>query len=189
MNNARASCSATAGGAPGSRQTCSINGTDPAGPASRNDLALSMRGDDDRSIDTNGAMTTSSEDIARLEDWLSADRPGRRVMPSKLYRCSVCALNHFLTLAPDHWTKRTEADTLVNHFTSSNVPVKRIAESTVRRLSAYLRFLEESAESGVETISSDALARRGGTTSAQVRKDLSFFGSFGKRGLAIRSKN
>ena len=62
-------------------------------------------------------------------------------------------------------------------------PVKRIAESTVRRLSAYLRFLEESAEKGVETISSDALARRGGTTSAQVRKDLSFFGSFGKRGL------
>ncbi len=61
--------------------------------------------------------------------------------------------------------------------------VKRIADSTVRRLSAYLRFLEESAVDGVETISSDALARRGGTTSAQVRKDLSFFGSFGKRGL------
>ncbi len=61
--------------------------------------------------------------------------------------------------------------------------MKRIAESTVRRLSAYLRFLEESGEKGVETISSEALARRGGTTSAQVRKDLSFFGSFGKRGL------
>lgn len=61
--------------------------------------------------------------------------------------------------------------------------MKRIAESTVRRLSAYLRFLEESASKGVETISSDELARRGGTTSAQVRKDLSFFGSFGKRGL------
>lgn len=61
--------------------------------------------------------------------------------------------------------------------------MKRIAESTVRRLSAYLRFLEESTSKGVETISSDELARRGGTTSAQVRKDLSFFGSFGKRGL------
>lgn len=36
---------------------------------------------------------------------------------------------------------------------------------------------------GVRTISSEELARRGGTTSAQVRKDLSFFGSFGKRGL------
>jgi redox-sensing transcriptional repressor len=61
--------------------------------------------------------------------------------------------------------------------------VKRIADSTVRRLSAYLRFLEESARRGVTTISSDELAKRGGTTSAQVRKDLSFFGSFGKRGL------
>ena len=61
--------------------------------------------------------------------------------------------------------------------------MKRIADSTVRRLSLYLRFLEESAQRGITTISSDELARRGGTTSAQVRKDLSFFGSFGKRGL------
>jgi redox-sensing transcriptional repressor len=61
--------------------------------------------------------------------------------------------------------------------------VRRIADSTVRRLSLYLRFLEESGQRGLVTISSDELARRGGTTSAQVRKDLSFFGSFGKRGL------
>src|SRR6266487_975618 len=61
--------------------------------------------------------------------------------------------------------------------------VKRIADSTVRRLSAYLRFLEDFEERGLSTISSEELARRGGTTSAQVRKDLSFFGSFGKRGL------
>ena len=61
--------------------------------------------------------------------------------------------------------------------------VKRIAESTVRRLSIYLGFLEEIEERGVLTTSSDDLAKLGGTTSAQVRKDLSFFGSFGKRGL------
>ncbi len=61
--------------------------------------------------------------------------------------------------------------------------MKHIADSTVRRLSAYLRFLEDFEGHGLTTISSDELARRGGTTSAQVRKDLSFFGSFGKRGL------
>jgi redox-sensing transcriptional repressor len=61
--------------------------------------------------------------------------------------------------------------------------VKRIADSTVRRLSLYLRYLEEFEARGLATISSDELAARGGTTSAQVRKDLSFFGSFGKRGL------
>ena len=59
----------------------------------------------------------------------------------------------------------------------------RVAESTVRRLSLYLRFLEEFEGQGIATVSSEALASRGGTTSAQVRKDLSFFGSFGKRGL------
>src|SRR5919107_6248236 len=61
--------------------------------------------------------------------------------------------------------------------------VKRIADSTVRRLSLYLRFLEDAEARGLATISSDELAKRGATTSAQVRKDLSFFGSFGKRGL------
>ena len=61
--------------------------------------------------------------------------------------------------------------------------MKRIADSTVRRLSAYLRFLENFEARGLATISSEELANRGGTTSAQVRKDLSFFGSFGKRGL------
>ncbi|MGH7703680.1 MAG: redox-sensing transcriptional repressor Rex [Gemmatimonadales bacterium] len=61
--------------------------------------------------------------------------------------------------------------------------MRKIAESTVRRLSLYLRFLEEFEEQGMGTVSSEALASRGGTTSAQVRKDLSFFGSFGKRGL------
>ena len=61
--------------------------------------------------------------------------------------------------------------------------MKRIADSTVRRLSLYLRFLEDAEARGSATISSEELAKRGATTSAQVRKDLSFFGSFGKRGL------
>ncbi|MCX5755821.1 MAG: redox-sensing transcriptional repressor Rex [Gemmatimonadetes bacterium] len=61
--------------------------------------------------------------------------------------------------------------------------MKHIAESTVRRLSLYLRFLEDYRRQGLETISSGDLASLGGTTSAQVRKDLSFFGSFGTRGL------
>ena len=59
----------------------------------------------------------------------------------------------------------------------------KIAESTVRRLSVYLRLLEESAARGKGTVSSHELADLGHTTPAQVRKDLSFFGSFGKRGL------
>jgi redox-sensing transcriptional repressor len=61
--------------------------------------------------------------------------------------------------------------------------MRKVSDSTVRRLSLYLRFLEQSSAQGRATISSGELARLGGTTSAQVRKDLSFFGSFGKRGL------
>lgn len=63
---------------------------------------------------------------------------------------------------------------------------RKIADSTVRRLAIYLRFLEEFQQQGAGTVSSEALATRAGTTSAQVRKDLSFFGSFGKRGLGYQ---
>jgi len=66
--------------------------------------------------------------------------------------------------------------------------VKKIAESTVRRLSLYLRYLEEFEKLGHDTISSGQLATSGGTTSAQVRKDLSFFGSFGKRGMGYSTR-
>jgi redox-sensing transcriptional repressor len=59
----------------------------------------------------------------------------------------------------------------------------RISESTVRRLSHYYRVLEEVEAEGGRLISSHRLAEREGITSAQVRKDLSTFGSFGRRGL------
>lgn len=47
----------------------------------------------------------------------------------------------------------------------------------------YLQYLDECEREGQLTVSSRALAERGGATPAQVRKDLSFFGSFGKRGI------
>ena len=59
----------------------------------------------------------------------------------------------------------------------------RISESTVRRLSHYYRVLEEVEAEGGRLISSHRLDEREGITSAQVRKDLSTFGSFGRRGL------
>ena len=60
---------------------------------------------------------------------------------------------------------------------------RRVSESTIRRLSHYLRALEKLEHDGVPTVSSEELAGRGGTTAAHVRKDLSQFGSFGKRGV------
>ena len=59
----------------------------------------------------------------------------------------------------------------------------KIPEKTVTRLSIYLRCLEELQTDGVEAISSKKLAERFGLNSAQVRKDLAYFGQFGVRGL------
>jgi redox-sensing transcriptional repressor len=60
---------------------------------------------------------------------------------------------------------------------------KRTSESTIRRLSLYLRVLSVLEKEGADTVSSKDLASREKLTPAQVRKDLSFFGSFGTRGL------
>ena len=55
-------------------------------------------------------------------------------------------------------------------------------------MSKYFRTLERLLEKNIETVSSDEIAEIDGVTSAQVRKDLSFFGTFGKRGLGYNIK-
>jgi len=59
----------------------------------------------------------------------------------------------------------------------------RASVASVTRLSSYYRILEEFERDSLATTSSTTLARRAGVTPAQVRKDLSFFGNFGRRGL------
>ncbi len=58
-----------------------------------------------------------------------------------------------------------------------------IPEATVGRLPLYLRSLVEIAAGGLTTVSSDDLAEAAGVTSAKVRKDLSYLGSYGTRGV------
>ena len=66
---------------------------------------------------------------------------------------------------------------------------KKISESTIHRLSLYYRALDTLEKRGSETVSSKELAKREKLTPAQVRKDLSFFGSFGTRGLGYPVKD
>src|SRR5438093_6751126 len=60
---------------------------------------------------------------------------------------------------------------------------RSIPEATVGRLPVYLRALVEMAENGSTTISSENLAEAAGVNSAKVRKDLSYLGSYGTRGV------
>jgi redox-sensing transcriptional repressor len=65
----------------------------------------------------------------------------------------------------------------------SNHRLTKIPEMTIRRLSIYSRCLLQLEEDGVKTISSQELAERFNLNSAQVRKDLAYFGEFGVRGI------
>lgn len=60
---------------------------------------------------------------------------------------------------------------------------RSIPEATVARLAIYLRALVGMGEIGVATVSSESLARAAGVNSAKLRKDLSYLGSYGVRGV------
>ncbi|MBE3576378.1 MAG: redox-sensing transcriptional repressor Rex [Limnochordales bacterium] len=62
-------------------------------------------------------------------------------------------------------------------------PIK-ISEAVVRRLPLYLRVLDDVAQTrGIKLLSSQELGERAGVTPALVRKDLAWFGEFGKQGV------
>lgn len=58
-----------------------------------------------------------------------------------------------------------------------------IPRPTIERLPLYLRSLTQLDESGVDVVSSEELGRILGITSVQIRKDLAYFGEFGRRGV------
>jgi len=60
---------------------------------------------------------------------------------------------------------------------------ERISEFTINRLSVYLRCLNLLALNGVKTTSSQSMAKEFQLNSAQIRKDLTYFGEFGVRGV------
>ena len=58
-----------------------------------------------------------------------------------------------------------------------------IPRKAIYRLSVYLRCLLRLKSNGIRTVSSDALAKVAGVKPTQLRKDLTYFGQFGTRGL------
>lgn len=60
---------------------------------------------------------------------------------------------------------------------------QKISEAVVRRLPIYLRFLNELAMKNVSTVSSQDLGQKLDLNPAQIRKDLAYFGEFGKKGI------
>ena len=61
-----------------------------------------------------------------------------------------------------------------------------IPRKAVYRLSLYYRVLERLDQNRIETVSSDALAKAAGVKPTQLRKDLTYFGQFGTRGLGYK---
>src|SRR5215207_2801128 len=93
-----------------------------------------------------------------------------------------------VTAQPD----RQEGISASNGIQAVDVPAAReraraIPEATVARLAVYLRVLSSLASEAVATISSEELASAAGVNSAKLRKDLSYLGSYGTRGVGYEA--
>ena len=86
---------------------------------------------------------------------------------------------------PDQGSSRpTPAKVNPRVATKDAKPAERgIPEATVARLPVYLRALTALTERGIATCSSEELATAAGVNSAKLRKDLSYLGSYGTRGV------
>jgi len=60
---------------------------------------------------------------------------------------------------------------------------EKISDAVVRRLPVYLRYLKELTANGVTTVSSQELGEKLNLNPAQIRKDLAYFGEFGRKGI------
>ena len=67
-----------------------------------------------------------------------------------------------------------------------HVDIDSISDLTIARLSIYLRCMDRLLDLGIDTVSSQEMARRFNLNSAQIRKDLAYFGEFGVRGVGYK---
>ncbi len=66
---------------------------------------------------------------------------------------------------------------------SQVVPIERVPQGVIERLPSYLNVLLHLRDEGSETLSSAQLSHLTGVNAAQIRRDLAYFGQFGKRGV------
>jgi redox-sensing transcriptional repressor len=83
------------------------------------------------------------------------------------------------TLGPRPWPERWRGEPRRPRIPDA----RRIPEATVARLPLYYRALLETADQEIGTVSSERLAELAGVNAAKVRKDLSYLGSYGTRGV------
>ncbi|MCM8760074.1 MAG: redox-sensing transcriptional repressor Rex, partial [Candidatus Omnitrophica bacterium] len=68
-----------------------------------------------------------------------------------------------------------------------NVKEKRIPQETIKRLALYLRSLKKLRKENLTIVSSNQITAHLNVTSEQFRKDISYFGSLGKRGVGYKT--
>lgn len=71
----------------------------------------------------------------------------------------------------------------VSEFGGITLKTPKISEAVVRRLPVYLRYLQQLQDMNIQTVSSYELGQKLDMNPAQIRKDLAYFGEFGRKGI------
>jgi redox-sensing transcriptional repressor len=126
-----------------------------------------------------GALEAEASDDSGLSPWLNAliavGKSGVRFPPPHFENAVTRSVPCAVPPGARRAFGRTRSVTAT--------PRRRIPEATVARLPLYYRALLETGERQVATISSERLAELAGVNAAKVRKDLSYLGSYGTRGV------
>src|SRR5215217_3584563 len=105
--------------------------------------------------------------------------PGAPLLQPKLTLCCTLRAD---SAKPHSTGEKNEVSTLADRAFSQMSKLV-IPRKTVYRLSLYQRALQRLKTNKIETVSSAALAKAAGVKPTQLRKDLTYFGQFGTRGL------
>src|SRR5437870_13051024 len=117
--------------------------------------------------------------------WSADIRSAVREHPARISAISRTARLIMIEASlPRKWIVSAEAPAALYSARRAKVMKReKISELTTNRLSVYLRCLNELAAAGIKTVSSQELAEQFNLNSAQIRKDLGYFGEFGVRGV------
>src|SRR4029453_17286619 len=119
-------------------------------------------------------------------EWIPLGYARRSLDPAQRAEiATLCVRSQTPTLASARHRAHRSTVTTARTTRPSN-RIRGIPDATVARLPIYLRALSTLADRGIETVSSEELATAAGVNSAKLRKDLSYLGSYGTRGVGYQ---
>ncbi|MGB3307828.1 MAG: redox-sensing transcriptional repressor Rex [Thermomicrobiales bacterium] len=119
---------------------------------------------------------------SRAHDYTSPPQQPRRNGNGQGHAADAVAEREPILRMPLHEASPASLASDLMSDACANEDLHQIPDIVIRRLPIYVRTLKNLSDRDVRSVSSEELAELIGVTAAQIRRDLSYFGKFGKQG-------